>query len=597
MAKGSSEMELKNVKCFGCHQKGHVISDCPERKAKKPSRVIQTEQTIVSSAETSGVDLWNQPVVSSQTELPNSQETSGPQEPWMCVLTASTEDDSGDGQSAKLVGPTFKVSVDIEGVKTRALLDNGSQVTLVRGELLARIRAQNNWTLEQCHEKNRPMDAQPVGASGQELGATSVVAIGASLGHTGQSVTVPCFVVTSDKPIWQGALQDCAVVLGTNAMVKFGIQTVLSDGSVVTPTGDTPSGHVANPPARGVFLVRAGYVAPRQSRMVEVSIPQVDQDNLDAGVLTPSENMANMMCDFPEILWAGATKAVIAINNWGPEPVTLAKGQQVGRVEPAVIVPEDDPVWEDSSVQVLLCQDKNDPARLQKLQKQLQFGEQLAIAEQEQLCQMLLSQSDVFALSDEELGETELVTHDIDTGDARPVRAMPRRLPYAVRKELEDELKQLLDIGCIEPSNSSYASPLVLVRKKNGNLRVCVDYRNVNKDTVPDRYPIPRIDELVDMVGRNRPKIFSSLDLMRGYHQVRMAEDAKHKTAFTCHLGLFQYRRMPFGLTNVPATFQQLMSQLFSGQEWSYVFVYLDDILIASKTLSEHVEHVQRAMI
>ena len=162
---------------------------------------------------------------------------------------------------------------------------------------------------------------------------------------------------------------------------------------------------------------------------------------------------------------------------------------------------------------------------------------------------------------------------------------------------MEVELKQLLDIGCIECSNSSYASPLVLVWKKNGNLRVCVDYRIVNKDTVPDRYPIPRIDELVDMVGWNKPKIFSSLDLMRGYHQVRMAEDAKHKTAFTCHLGLLQYRRMQFGLTNAPATLQCLMSQLFSGQEWNYVFVYLDDILIACKDLSEHIEHVQRVMI
>ena len=122
-------------------------------------------------------------------------------------------------------------------------------------------------------------------------------------------------------------------------------------------------------------------------------------------------------------------------------------------------------------------------------------------------------------------------------------------------------------IGCIEPSNSPYASPLVLVRKKNGGLRVCVDYKNVNKDTVPDRYPMPRIDELVDMIGHHQPTVFSLLDLMRGYHQVRMAEDSKHKTAFTCHLGLYQYRRMPFGLTNAPATFQRLMSQLFSGQE------------------------------
>ena len=169
--------------------------------------------------------------------------------------------------------------------------------------------------------------------------------------------------------------------------------------------------------------------------------------------------------------------------------------------------------------------------------------------------QMLLAQSDVFALCDEELGETDLVSHSIDTGDSKPVKAFPHRLPYALRAELEEEINKLMDIGCIEPSTSPYASPLVLVRKKNGGLRVCVDYRNVNKDTVPDKYPMPRIDELVDMVGHQQPTVFSSLDLMRGYHQVKMSEDSKDKTAFTCHLGLYHYLRMPFWLTNALATF------------------------------------------
>ena len=104
------------------------------------------------------------------------------------------------------------------------------------------------------------------------------------------------------------------------------------------------------------------------------------------------------------------------------------------------------------------------------------------------------------------------------------------------------------------------------------------------------------MDKLVDMVGRQQPTVFSSLDLMRGYHQVRMEEDSKHKTVFTCHLGLYQYRGMPFRLTNAPATFHRLMSQLFSGQQWNYVFVYLDDILIASKSISEHMEHVQKVL-
>ena len=181
----------------------------------------------------------------------------------------------------------------------------------------------------------------------------------------------------------------------------------------------------------------------------------------------------------------------------------------------------------------------------------------------------------MFALCDEELEETGLDSHSIDTGNTKPIKTFPHRLPYVLRAELEEEMTKLMDMGCIKPSNSSYASPLVLVMKKNGGLRVCINYRDVNKDTEPDKYPMPRIDELVDMVGRKQPAIFSSLDLMWGYHQVKMSEDDKHKTAFTCHLGLYQYRRMPFGLTNVLATFQQLMAQLFSGQEWEFVFVYL----------------------
>ena len=164
--------------------------------------------------------------------------------------------------------------------------------------------------------------------------------------------------------------------------------------------------------------------------------------------------------------------------------------------------------------QVLLCQATNEAERREELKKQLQFGSDIVSQERDQMETMLLTQSDVFALTDEELRETDLVSHSIDTGDAKPVKTLPHRLPYALRKELEVEMQKLMDIRCIEPSNSSYASPLVLVRKRNGALRVCMDYRDVNKDTVPDRYPMPRIDELVDIVGCNQPTVFSSLDLM-----------------------------------------------------------------------------------
>ena len=121
-----------------------------------------------------------------------------------------------------------------------------------------------------------------------------------------------------------------------------------------------------------------------------------------------------------------------------------------------------------------------------------------------------------------------------------------------------------------------------------------MDYRNVNKDTILDRYPLPRVDELIDTIGSQKAMYFTTLDLMRGYHQVKMAEESKEKTAFVCHRGLYQYCRMPFGLTNAPATFQRLMDKLFTG--WNFVFIYLDDILIASKSFSEHITHITQVL-
>ena len=202
----------------------------------------------------------------------------------------------------------------------------------------------------------------------------------------------------------------------------------------------------------------------------------------------------------------------------------------------------------------------------------------------------------MFALSDGELGETDLVQHKIEMKEVVPFRAALRRLPYALRAELETELTRLEATGCIEQSTSPYASGLVLVRKKDGSLRVCVDYRGINKDTIPDCYPIPRIDNLIDTVGRQKGQWFTTLDLMKGYHQIRMDPDSKSKTAFTCHMGLYQYRRMPFGLINAPATFQRLMNQLFSGNIWNFVFVYLDDLLIVSRSFQEYLEHVEKVL-
>ena len=134
------------------------------------------------------------------------------------------------------------------------------------------------------------------------------------------------------------------------------------------------------------------------------------------------------------------------------------------------------------------------------------------------------------------------------------MKSTARRLPYSLRKELDKELDNLLQSGCTEPNISPYSSPLMSMRKKNEGIRFCVDYRVLNKDTAPDRYPLPHIDELMDMVGRRHARVFSSLDLMKGYRYLPPGNNSKPKIAFICHLSLYQYRCMAFGLTNSPAT-------------------------------------------
>ena len=153
---------------------------------------------------------------------------------------------------------------------------------------------------------------------------------------------------------------------------------------------------------------------------------------------------------------------------------------------------------------------------------------------------------------------------------------------------IDDMLKQ----GVIQPSTSAWASPLVLVPKKDGNLRFCVDYRRVNAITKKDVYPLPRIDDILDTLGQAH--YFSTLDLASGYWQIEMDPATKDKSAFTTHAGLFEFERMPFGLCNAPATFQRLMQAVLAGMEWKFCFVYLDDILVCSRTLEEHLDHLQQ---
>ena len=204
------------------------------------------------------------------------------------------------------------------------------------------------------------------------------------------------------------------------------------------------------------------------------------------------------------------------------------------------------------------------------------------------LAELLRSYADVFSSGDFDLGRTGLVKHHINTGDSLPIKQPPRRIAPAKRQEMEKAVNELIAQGIVEKYQSPWSSAVVLVRKKDGTTRCCVDYRALNNNTIKDSYPLPRVDDTLDaLVGA---KWFSTLDLKSGYHQVEMAEEDKEKTAFTYGRGLWHFNVMSYGLCNAPATFERLMERVLDGLQWETALIYLDDVIVFGATFEEELE-------
>lgn len=184
------------------------------------------------------------------------------------------------------------------------------------------------------------------------------------------------------------------------------------------------------------------------------------------------------------------------------------------------------------------------------------------------------------------MGLFEGIQHKINTGNAHPVKSKWRLRPLGFQSEEEEHLKSMLDKGFIVPSVSEWSSAPFLVRKKDGTVRYCIDFRGVNKVTKKDALPLPNMEECLDTLGKNN--FMSTLDMAQGYYQIEVDPDDRHKLAFITKYGLLEFVQMPFGTCNNPATFQWVIQLVLQGLNWKECPAYLDDVIVLGQNFKEH---------
>ena len=272
----------------------------------------------------------------------------------------------------------------------------------------------------------------------------------------------------------------------------------------------------------------------------------------------------------------------VRVVNLSGQPRTTCQGTEVAGCEPveSVIHHQQDFTPDSQVIGYDLPEHLKDPYS--------RSTEGLNAGQQRQLLKLLLEFQDIFSKGPQYLGKTGLAKYDINTGDAIPVRQHPRRPPLAQREEAFKAVEDMQKQGIIEPSVSPWASPVVLVKKKDSSTRFCVDYRKLNDLTKKDSYPLPRIDSTLDELAGST--WFSTLDLKSGYWQVEVEEKDREKTAFSVGNGLWQYNVMAFGLCNAPATFERLMENVLGDLR---CLIYLDDVIVHASTFERELERLR----
>jgi hypothetical protein len=475
------------------------------------------------------------------------------------------------GQSS---GPTACEFLRVLGVEVESQLDSGANISLISKRCLKTLLVRNGIADHEAEIHPSPHTRC------EAVNGTRVNIIGAitlPIEKEGRNVYVE-FQIPDEKPTYH-------IVLGTNALPSLGYQLV-----------DTASGK--------------DYLRVDQKRSLPPSRPVLNQVQCDESLSMPPYNKVPVQCksrvadgDYLCRMLSGqeeilvkvhSGRVVVPLENRQSEGTPLSVDDLVAELETVEEIFTSTDMISSTIVSELITESTTevDVDRLEALLRTIPEPSHPLTSEQRQDLNALLEEySDVFALRSSELGRTDSVQHTIELLDEHPIRQPPRPIPFALREKVAEMIEDYLERRVIRPSNSPYSNPIVLVRKKDGSLRFCVDYRKLNAVTKKDAYPLPNIDTTLLSIGRM--EFAASLDLDGAYWQICMDPASIEKTAFPTPNGLYEWTVMPFGLCNAVSTFQRFIERVLRGLIGSFVHVYLDDILVFSESWSEHLSHLK----
>ncbi len=478
--------------------------------------------------------------------------------------------------SAMNGGNCIFVNSSLCGDKCDWLVDTGASVSLLNAEAYGKMLPCNRPPLDECEMTCMTADGK---TCMNVLGKCNV-----TVHMAGRKFTVP--VIVTD-------LGDIDAILGMPFFREWNININPTESKLVSykhgfeiPTFDQNSQQCYR-----VIVQETVVLGPNEEHVIlgklakgkGVDKPFVAEFNSLKSVREKGVFLANA------IVTAQKNNIVITGVQQSLEmSVELRAGTSIGvlsPVDPACIfrVPVSEPrVYSDMEISDL-------PEHLRKMAETA--AAELSDSQCRQMCGMIYENSDVFVGADGKLGRTTLTKHRIDLTDNVPVKCRPYRPPLSQMHVIEQEIEKMLADDIIEPSDSPYASPVVLVAKKDGGPRFCVDYRRLNAKTVKNSWPIPNTNQCLDQLGKG--KWFSCLDMASGYWQCEIDEADQHKSAFVTHKGLYQFKVLSFGLCNAPGTFQLLVERMLRGLQPERCLAYLDDIISFGSSWEDAVKNLQ----